>query len=169
MDVTDMGVSNPINAGSETVTPTLQVKNKCGEFKSHTALTQMGISHPNKHVHINDGEPLLHMAPIEVNLINLTINNVHNNCGEFKSHMAQTNMGISLPINASLATATPTNHGNITDGDLLHHTAPREGNLVSVPIIYVKEKEPSLGYVVEKPKKKKKKKTITRNKCTPQA
>lgn len=37
-------------------------------------------------------------------------------------------------------------------GDSLHPTAPREGNLVSVPIIYVKEKEPCPRYVAEKQK-----------------
>ena len=67
---------------------------------------------------------------------------VHTNCGEFMSHTALTDMGISHPISASLATVAPTNHVHITDGESLHHTAPREGNLVSVPIIYM-ETEPS--------------------------
>ena len=66
-------------------------------------LTNMGISHPIKHGHINDGESLPHTAPMEVNLVNVPINegfengNSHN-CGEFKSHMVLTNMGISYPI-----------------------------------------------------------------------
>ena len=55
---------------------------------------------------------------------------------------AVTDMGISHPISASLATAAPTNHMHITDGESLHHMAPRESNLVSVPIIYM-ETEPS--------------------------
>ena len=66
----------------------------------------------------------------------------HTNYGEFKSHTALTDMGISHPISASLAMVAPTNHVHITDGESLHHTAPREGNLVSVPIIYM-ETEPS--------------------------
>ena len=48
MDVTDIGVSNPINVGSETTTPTMHVHTNCGEFKSHMALNDMGISHPIK-------------------------------------------------------------------------------------------------------------------------
>nr|POF24468.1 uncharacterized protein CFP56_10684 [Quercus suber] len=97
-NVTDVGVSNPINVGSEIVTPTLNVHNNCGEFKSHTALTEMGISHPIKHAQINVGESLHHTAPMEVNLINVPLNTgsetatptLHrrNNCGEIKSHTA---------------------------------------------------------------------------------
>lgn len=123
-----MGVSNPINVGSETVTPTLNLHNNCGEFKSHKALTEMGISHPIKHAQINVGESLHHTAPMEVNLINVPLNtgsetatptfHRRNNCGEIKSHTAQTNMGISVPINTSFAMADPTNHGHTTDGRL---------------------------------------------------
>ena len=50
-------------------------------------LTNMGISHPIKHGHINDGEPLPHMAPMEVNVV-------------------------SVPINEGSKTATPTIAGN---------------------------------------------------------
>ena len=38
------------------------------------ALTNMGISHPIKHGHINDGESLPHTTPVEVNLVNVPIN-----------------------------------------------------------------------------------------------
>ena len=38
------------------------------------ALTDMGISHPIKHGHINDGESLPHTAPMEVNLVSVPIN-----------------------------------------------------------------------------------------------
>ena len=34
----------------------------------------MGISHPIKHGHINDGESLPHTAPMEVNLVSVPIN-----------------------------------------------------------------------------------------------
>ena len=37
-------------------------------------LTNMGISHPIKHGHINVGESLPHTAPMEVNLVNVPIN-----------------------------------------------------------------------------------------------
>ena len=39
-------VSVPINEGSEIATPTIHVHTNCGEFKSHTTLSDMGISHP---------------------------------------------------------------------------------------------------------------------------
>ena len=51
------------------------------------AQTNMGISHPIKHGHINDGESLPHTAPMEVNLVN-------------------------VPINEGFETATPTIAGN---------------------------------------------------------
>lgn len=72
---------------------------------------------------------------------------VHTNCGEFKSHSALNDMGISHPISATFATAAPTKHMHITDGESLTHTTPAEGNLVNVPIIYIEEKEPSPRYV----------------------
>ena len=50
-DVIDMGVSNPIIDGSETATPTMHVHTNYGEFKSHMALTDMGISHPTSAHH----------------------------------------------------------------------------------------------------------------------
>ena len=34
----------------------------------------MGMSHPIKHGHINDGESLPHMALMEVNLVSVPIN-----------------------------------------------------------------------------------------------
>ena len=109
----------------------------------------MGISHPIKHKHINDGESLPHTAPMEVNLVNVPIN-------EGFETATPTIVGNSSPtrhISTSLAMATPTNHGHITDGKSLHHTTLREGNLVSVPIICVEETKPSPRCIAEKPKK----------------
>ena len=109
----------------------------------------MGISHPIKHGHINDGESLPHTAPREVNLVNVPIN-------EGFETATPTIAGNSSPtrhISTSLATTTPTNHEHITDGESLHHMTPREGNLVSVPIIYVEEIEPRPRCIAEKPKK----------------
>ena len=79
------------------------------------ALTNMGISHPIKHGHINDGESLPHTAPMEVNLVCVPIS-------EGFETATPTIAGNSSPtwhINASLATAAPTNHGHITDGESL--------------------------------------------------
>ena len=45
-NVTDMGVSNPIIDGFETVTPTMHVHTNYRELKSHMAQIDMGISHP---------------------------------------------------------------------------------------------------------------------------
>ena len=111
----------------------------------------MGISHPIKHKHNNDGESLPHMAPMEVNLVNVPIN-------EGFETATPTIAGNSIPtrhISTSLAMATPTNHRHINDGESLHHTTLREGNLVSVPIICVEETEPSPRCIAEKPKKQK--------------
>ena len=103
---------------------------------STTDVIDMGVSNP-----IIDGSetgtPTMH---------------VHTNYGELKSHTAQIDMGISHPISASFATAAPTKHVHTTDGEAIPHTAPIEGNLVSVPIIYVEEKEPSPRDISEKPK-----------------
>ena len=79
------------------------------------ALTDIEISHPIKHGHINDGESLPHTAPMEVNLVNVPIN-------EGSETATPTIAGNSSPtwhISASLATAAPTNHGHITDGESL--------------------------------------------------
>ena len=79
------------------------------------ALTDMGISHPIKHGHINDGESLPHTAPMEVNLVCVPIS-------EGFDTATPTIAGNSSPtwhISASLATAGPTNHGHITDGESL--------------------------------------------------
>lgn len=82
-NVTDMGVSNPIIDGSETVIPTMHVHTNYRELKSHMAQIDMGISHPisasfamttpTKHVHTTDGESIPHTAPIEGNLVNVPI------------------------------------------------------------------------------------------------
>ena len=55
------------------------------------ALTDMGISHPIKHGHINDGESLPHTAPMEVNLVCVPISEGFETATPtipVKSHMA---------------------------------------------------------------------------------
>lgn len=94
----------------------------------------MGVSHPN----IDGSETA---APTK---------HVHTNCGELMSHTALIDMGESHPNSAGSETAAPTKHVHTTGGELIPHTAPTKGNLVSVPIIYVEEKEPNSRYVLEK-------------------
>ena len=60
-----------------------------------------------------------------------------------------TDMGVSNPNNAGSETAGPTQNMHTKCGELLLHTAPTEGNLVSVPILYVVEEDPKSRYVSE--------------------
>ena len=58
-----------------------------------------------------------------------------------------TDMGVSIPNNVGSETAAPTHNVHTKCGELLSHTAPTEGNLVSVPILYVEEEDPNSRYV----------------------
>lgn len=58
-------------------------------------------------------------------------------------------MGASIPNKAGSETTAPTYNGHTKCGESLSHTAPIEGNLVSVPILYVVEEDPSSRYVSE--------------------
>ena len=60
-----------------------------------------------------------------------------------------TDMGVSNPNNAGSETAGPTQNMHTKCGELLFHIAPTEGNLVSVPILYVVEEDSKSKYVSE--------------------
>ena len=71
------------------------------------------------------------------------------------THMSQagikdiTDMGVSIPNKAGSETVAPTHNVHTKCGELLSHTAPTEGKLVSVPISYVVEEDPNSRYVSE--------------------
>ena len=100
---------------------------------SITDVTDMGVSRPNI-----DGSKTA--APTK---------HVHTNCGELMSHTTLINIGVSHPNSAGSETAAPTKYVHTTEGELIPHMAPSEGNQVSVPVIYVEEKEPDSRYVSE--------------------
>ena len=54
-----------------------------------------------------------------------------------------------IPNKAGSETVAPTHNVHTKCGELLSHTAPTEGKLVSVPISYVVEEDPNSRYVSE--------------------
>lgn len=137
------GVSNSNNEGSKTVAPTKHMHTNYGELKSHTALNR-GISHLNSARSVTEASTKNFNKDGSKTVA--STKHVYNNCGELLSHTTLTNMGISHPNSE-----VPTKDVHTTEGEPIPHTAPTEGNLVNIPIIYVEKKEPNSSYVSETP------------------